>query len=660
MVFGFAQKRTSISLIGIIVVTFAGLALWKSVLGEPWVNASYDYLFRFSERSVTNEVVVVLMDNESFDHFGQTRGQPWDRALHVRLLNKLADDDCQAVVFDSFFSKLRDPMVDSALAEAMGRVRKVVLMAEQTEVTDRKFSAATPLLPESLFLKAAKTNWGVAWLDPDLDLVVRRHWPFPSPGLFPSLPEATMLELGMNLDRTPQERWFRYYSPSGPWPKLSYKEALAQPPHYFRNKIVFVGTAPKTSMVDASSDAFSTPYTRWTGEATGGVELMLTGFLNLANSDWLRRLPWAVEGLALVLSGIVIGIFSARAKLWGFCIFAVGFAVAVSISGLCLSHYSNFWFPWLLIVGVQLPCAVVWTFAVKLFGLFATLYGPKGVSVRKPKTPGYKLFGVPIGEGAYGKIWLARNRQGGWFALKAIYLDKFEDHVRPYEREFNGINRYKKISHEYADLLRVDFVSENLNGYFYYVMELADSCDPEWQRQPEKYKPLDLANACARLPDSRLPVRECIEVGLVLTAALEFLHQRGLAHRDVKPQNVIFVGGRPKLADFGLVGEIRPTDEIKTYIGTPGYMPPPPEPPGTPAADIYALGILLYVISTGRKPAFFPEIATTLVDNQAPDNFMVLNRVILRACHVELAERFSSAIEMHQALLAAKKLLGAG
>lgn len=46
---------------------------------------------------------------------------------------------------------------------------------------------------------------------------------------------------------------------------------------------------------------------------------------------------------------------------------------------------------------------------------------------------------------------------------------------------------------------------------------------------------------------------------------------------------------------------------VTTYAGTPGHTPPPPEPTGTKQADIYALGTVLYVISTGQKPVYFPR-----------------------------------------------------
>jgi serine/threonine protein kinase len=273
-----------------------------------------------------------------------------------------------------------------------------------------------------------------------------------------------------------------------------------------------------------------------------------------------------------------------------------------------------------------------------------------------PKIPGYELFQPPFGEGAYGKVWLAKNAGGDWRALKIIYLRNFGNNPSPYEREFKGVSRYQPFSNSHPGLLRVEFVSEKLDGYFYYVMELGDSLKADWQREPQKYQPHDLANERKRHPSGRLPLPDCVRIGLELSNVLEFLHQQGLTHRDIKPQNVIFVKGRPKLADLGLVAEIRPADEVKTFVGTPGYLPPPPEFPGTPQADVYALGMLLYVITTGRNPAAFPELSATLLDSNVSDDFLALNSIILKACEPDLTYRYKSAGEMHQAL---RKLRGA-
>ena len=269
------------------------------------------------------------------------------------------------------------------------------------------------------------------------------------------------------------------------------------------------------------------------------------------------------------------------------------------------------------------------------------------------------MLNPPFGQGAYGKVWLARNAIGQWQALKVVYLANFGEDADPYEREFNGIKRYKPISDKHPGLLRVDFVSQKKPaGYFFYVMELGDPLEAGWERKPSTYRPRDLKNERHRARGQKLPVRECLRIGVALADALEFLHQQGLTHRDIKPQNIIFVNGRPKLADMGLIAEIRPPEQKRTYVGTPGYMPPPPELPGTPQADIYALGMMLYVLSTGRNPAFFPEIATTLAYSaDVVADFFPLNLVINKACHYDLTQRYATAAEMHHALEEAQKAL---
>ncbi len=625
-----------------------GVILWVAPLGDYWINASYDYLFRFDSRTVTNRVALILMDNTAFEGLHQTREKPWDRALHTQLLNRLTDDGCALVVLDSFLQESDGNETDKALALAMSRQRHIVLMAEQSQITHPTLAGVQPILPNRLFLDAAGTNWGVAWLDPDLDAIVRRHWPFPSPGINPSLPWTAACLFGAKMSELPQERWVRYYGQKGAWVQMSYNFALVQAPGYFRNQIVFIGNRPKTSMPDGELDKFSTPYSRWTGETVGGVEILLTSFLNLLNDESLLRPPWWLELLLLGSVGIALGWGLCRLRTRNAVAVAVGVFVLVLLTAISLSHYTNYWFPWLIIAGGQLPCALIWTAAVKVRARWSSI--KKVVTEPLPDTPGYKLIQPPFGEGAYGKVWLAKNKAGQWRALKVVYLAKFNHSQDPYGREYEGIQKYLPISDQHPGLLRVDFVSEKNADYFYYAMELGDSVVPDWQDEPTSYQPRDLDNERAKQVGRRLPAKDCARIGITLCEALEFIHRQGMTHRDIKPPNVIFVNGRPKLTDFGLVTDIRPTDGNATLVGTPGFMPPPPDHPGTISADIYALGMLLYVLSTGRAAALFPEMATTLVNTDDSPEFLALNDIILKACEPLPENRYLSAGQMRLAL----------
>src|SRR5207244_5757627 len=93
--------------------------------------------------------------------------------------------------------------------------------------------------------------------------------------------------------------------------------------------------------------------------------------------------------------------------------------------------------------------------------------------MNQPVIPDHKLL-RPIGRGAYGEVWLARNVMGALRAVKIIQRAQFESD-RPYEREFAGIQRFEPVSRSSGGLVHVLHVGRNnADGYFYYVMELAD------------------------------------------------------------------------------------------------------------------------------------------------------------------------------------------
>jgi CHASE2 domain-containing sensor protein len=634
-------------------------------LGEGWVNASYDNLFRFGARGITNKVALVLMDDSACAKLGQVR-TAWDRALHTELLKKLTDSGCSMVVFDVFFKKEGTPEIDGSFAEAIRRNGSVVIASRSIEAANNVAATAEFIPPNRLFLDAA-TNCGIG--QAEIAATTRRHWPFPTSdeGDYLSLPQVAARLAGAYLSTEPEERWLRYYGEKGGWDAYSYDFALSNAANLFRNKIVFIGSDPENKDPAApEEDKFSTPYTAWTQNPVGGVKILATTFLNLKNGDWLRRPPWWLEALVLVATGLLLGGL-ARMGPFAACGVAAGSALAVTLGAVSLSYFTNYWFPWVVVAGGQVPCALAFTLAVRrtrpapvaTTTVVLPTQAPHTVEAPAPlpatqdlpEAPDYELFEPAFGEGAYGKVWLARNAIGQWQALKAVYLARFDQRTEPYEREFNGIRRYKPISDQHPGLLRVDFVStKKPAGYFYYVMELGDGLNAGWEQNPATYIPRDLARMRAGTPSLRLPVRECVRIGCALAEALEFLHNQGLTHRDIKPQNIIFVNNNPKLADVGLVADIMAPGKERTYVGTPGYMPPPPESPGTAQADIYGLGMVLYVIRTGNEPALFPQVSTTLVADPEPEAFLPLNAVILKACQPDQHLRYSTAAQMRIAL----------
>ena len=273
----------------------------------------------------------------------------------------------------------------------------------------------------------------------------------------------------------------------------------------------------------------------------------------------------------------------------------------------------------------------------------ATLLAP-------PHVPDHTLL-RRIGRGAYGEVWLARSVTGAFRAVKIVHRQSF-DHDRPFEREFEGILKFEPISRLHdsqVDILHVGRAED----CFFYVMELADDQTTGGQIKADHYTPRTLKSDL--LFHGRLPFEECVRIGLALTTALENLHGNALAHRDVKPSNIIFVNGVAKLADIGLVAGVEAT---RSYVGTEGFAAP--EGPGSAQADLYSLGKVLYEISTGKDRQEFPELPTQLRELPDREGLMELNAVIARACRHDPKDRYVSATAMRAdlELLQSGKSLG--
>jgi serine/threonine protein kinase len=116
------------------------------------------------------------------------------------------------------------------------------------------------------------------------------------------------------------------------------------------------------------------------------------------------------------------------------------------------------------------------------------------------------------------------------------------------------------------------------------------------------------------LEDGALPDGVVRAVALQLTRALAYLHERGVVHRDLKPQNVLIAsGGRVKLADFGFARDI-PAFLMTSIKGTPLYMAPEMFAASkySPAADVWGLGVLLFEMAKGAPPFYAADLAALM------------------------------------------------
>ena len=147
------------------------------------------------------------------------------------------------------------------------------------------------------------------------------------------------------------------------------------------------------------------------------------------------------------------------------------------------------------------------------------------------------------------------------------------------------------------------------------------------------------------LHEGRLPVRRALELALAIADGLSFAHQRGLVHRDVKPQNILLnQEGEVKVTDFGIARSLHVEHGVTqtgTVLGTGEYLAPEQASGKTVSAatDVYSLGVVLWELLAGDVPFTgenFVAVALRHVNEQPPD---------LRERRTDVSPRLAAAVD---------------
>jgi serine/threonine-protein kinase len=206
-----------------------------------------------------------------------------------------------------------------------------------------------------------------------------------------------------------------------------------------------------------------------------------------------------------------------------------------------------------------------------------------------------------IGRGGMGVIYRARQRHSRRIvAIKRIvsYHAETRETLERFRREAEAA-----ASLDHPNILPIYEIGQGEDGLPFFSMKYAAGGS--------------LQKAAAAL---RKQPRECVRLMAKIARAVQYAHEHGVLHRDLKPGNILLdAHGEPFVTDFGLAKWLDTGTDLTrtlTIFGTPGYIAPEQaKGPGanlTPAADVYSLGAIAFDLFTGRPP-FLGENALTVV-----------------------------------------------
>jgi WD40 repeat protein len=267
-----------------------------------------------------------------------------------------------------------------------------------------------------------------------------------------------------------------------------------------------------------------------------------------------------------------------------------------------------------------------------------------GESREYPEIPGYEILGI-CGHGGMGVVY--RARQLGANRLVALKMIRAVEHASPTERLRFQIETEAVARLQHPHIVQLHEVGE-VRGQPFFSLEFCGG-----------------GTLTEQLKKQRPTPNEAVALIETLARAMHYAHLRGVVHRDLKPSNVLLVGAErvPKITDFGLAkridAEARDLSQSGAIMGTAAYMAPEQAAGKVrdtgPAADVYALGALLYECLTGRPPFEGPPhvvLVSVLNDEPVPPSRLVpkvpadLETICLKCLSKEPARRYASAVEL--------------
>jgi serine/threonine-protein kinase len=215
---------------------------------------------------------------------------------------------------------------------------------------------------------------------------------------------------------------------------------------------------------------------------------------------------------------------------------------------------------------------------------------------------------TPLASGGMGGVYLATHVTTGQQVALKVLDPSFADHGDVIARLYSECAIAMRATH--PGLVAIHTANKSSDGIPYLVMEY-----------------LDGRTLAQLLGDGPIDVCELVGLGAQIAAALSALHEAGIVHCDVKPENIVVLADRAwgtlpqvKVIDFGVSRMIdEPPPEETLISGTPAYMAPE-QRKGRPqtASDVYSLGCVLYELLTGEAPfdGSLPEIMTAHLERR--------------------------------------------